>query len=245
VVVELWVVELLQHYVVLAIAELGGRNLWNVTVHESINTMEIARQLSGKTENKVLTLPAVKFEPWERSAIASMLFKPFQNNKAWEKFVRTLAKLCHKQETPQPKLVKQKKVDFVVYENNELSSSNKQKKSADGFEKSSLIQDYKTANEQLNALQRGQILEVQSQQPFPTVLLYLVCLLCIGNEELSYNRRMRHIPRKDVLRRHVETHFQLSKLGSGFQCCHPSCSGMLENMMHFKAHAFDVHRVSH
>jgi hypothetical protein len=32
-------------------------------LRESINTMEIARQLSGKAENKVLTLPAVKFEP--------------------------------------------------------------------------------------------------------------------------------------------------------------------------------------
>jgi hypothetical protein len=32
-------------------------------LHESINTMEIARQLSGKAENKVLTLPAVEFEP--------------------------------------------------------------------------------------------------------------------------------------------------------------------------------------
>jgi hypothetical protein len=32
-------------------------------LHESINTMEIARQLSEKAENKVLTLPAVEFEP--------------------------------------------------------------------------------------------------------------------------------------------------------------------------------------
>jgi hypothetical protein len=32
-------------------------------LHELINTMEIARQLCGKAENKVLTLPAVKFEP--------------------------------------------------------------------------------------------------------------------------------------------------------------------------------------
>jgi hypothetical protein len=136
-------------------------------------------------------------------------------------------------------------VDFVVCEDNKLLSPNKRKKSADGFEKSSLIQDCMIANEKLNALQRRQILDVQSQQPFPTVLLYLVCLLCKENEELSYNRRMCHIPQRDVLRRHVETHFQLSKLGSEFQCCHPSCSGMLENMMHFRVHAFDVHRVSH
>jgi hypothetical protein len=64
--------------------------------HESIDTMEIARQLCGKAANEVLTLPAVEFELRERSAIASMLFKPFQNDQARAKFVRTLAKLCHK-----------------------------------------------------------------------------------------------------------------------------------------------------
>jgi hypothetical protein len=50
--------------------------------YDLINTMEIARQLSGKAANKVLTLPAVKFELREQSAIASMLFKPIQNEKA-------------------------------------------------------------------------------------------------------------------------------------------------------------------
>jgi hypothetical protein len=67
--------------------------------HESINTIEIARQLSRKAATEVLTLPAVKFELRERATITGMLFKPIQNNKARIMFVRTLAQLCHKQET--------------------------------------------------------------------------------------------------------------------------------------------------
>jgi hypothetical protein len=77
------------------------------------------------------------------------------------------------------------------------------------------------------------------------VLPYPVCLICIGNEEFSYERRMRHIPRKDVLKKHVETHFRLPELQSGFACRHPSCSDMLFDSVHFKRHALDIHGVSH
>jgi hypothetical protein len=72
-------------------------------------------------------------------------------------------------------------VNFVVCDDTGLSSPNKQKKSANGFEKSSLSYDCEIANEELNALQRGQILKVQSQLLYPTGLLYPVCLLCIEN----------------------------------------------------------------
>ncbi|KAF2826068.1 hypothetical protein CC86DRAFT_294249 [Ophiobolus disseminans] len=44
--------------------------------HKSIDTIEIARQLSGKAATEVLTLLAVEFELRERATIASMLFKP-------------------------------------------------------------------------------------------------------------------------------------------------------------------------
>src|SRR5260221_2265369 len=43
--------------------------------HDLINTLEIAKQLSGKAVTKVLTLLTVEFKIRERAAIASMLFK--------------------------------------------------------------------------------------------------------------------------------------------------------------------------
>jgi len=47
-----------------------------------INTIKIARQLSGKGPTKVLTLPRVEFKLQERATIAKMLFIPFKNEKA-------------------------------------------------------------------------------------------------------------------------------------------------------------------
>lgn len=213
--------------------------------HESIDTIEIARQLSGKAAVEVLTLPAVEFELGERATISGMLFKPIQDDKARVKFVSTLAKLCRKQETRQPKAFKRKRVDLVPCEASGSSFSNQRKKGADGFEKTPLEQVCKVVKEELDAPRRENILEVGSRQLYPTVLPHPVCLICIGNEEFSYERRMRCIPRKDVLKKHVETHFRIAELQSEFPCRHPNCSDMLVDMMHFKRHALDVHGVSH
>jgi hypothetical protein len=213
--------------------------------HESIDTIEIARQLSGKAAVEVLTLPAVEFELRERATIAGMLFKPIQDDKARVRFVRTLARLCHKQETRQPKAFKRKNVDLVTHEANGSYLSNKRKKGTDGGEKSPLNQDCEIVNEELDVPRRENDLEVRSRQLFPTMAPHPICLICIGNEEFSYERRMRCIPRKDVLKKHVETHFRVAELQSAFQCRHPSCSDILVDMMHFKRHALDVHGVSH
>ncbi|KAF1343436.1 hypothetical protein EJ07DRAFT_149673, partial [Lizonia empirigonia] len=196
--------------------------------HESIDTIEIARQLSGKAAAEILTLPAVEFELRERATIAGMLFKPIQDDKARAKFA-----------------FKRKKVGLLACEANGSSFSNKRKKGTNGFEKSPLNQACEIVKEELDAPRREDILEVGSGQLYPTVLPHPVCLICIGNEEFSHERRIRHVPRKDVLKKHVETHFRLPELQSEFQCRHPSCSDMLVDMMHFKRHALDVHGVAH
>jgi len=49
--------------------------------HDSIDTIEISKQLSGRPAVDVLTLPPVEFELRERATIAGMLFKPFRNDK--------------------------------------------------------------------------------------------------------------------------------------------------------------------
>jgi hypothetical protein len=211
--------------------------------HDSIDTIEIAKQLSGKTAAEVLTLPVVEFELQERAIVAGMLFKPIQDDKSRIRFVRSLARVCRKQETQQRKAFKRKKANSVVCEANGSYSSNKRKRGGNYSEKSLLNQDSELAKNELNTLQHGKVFEVQSQQLFPTVLPHPVCLICIGNEEFSYERRIHHIPRKDVLKKHLETHFRLPEFQSAFQCCHPNCSNMLLDMRHFKRHAFDIHRV--
>jgi hypothetical protein len=91
-------------------------------------------------------------------------------------------------------------VNLVAGEANGLSYSNKQKKGTDN-------QDCAIAKEELDVPQHGNILEVQSRQLFPIVAPHPICLICIGNEEFLDERRMRCIPQKDVLKKHVEMHF--------------------------------------
>ena len=45
--------------------------------HESVDTLEVARQLSGLAASDILTLPVTDFELPERAAIAGIIFKPF------------------------------------------------------------------------------------------------------------------------------------------------------------------------
>ncbi|KAF2844512.1 hypothetical protein T440DRAFT_548498 [Plenodomus tracheiphilus IPT5] len=209
--------------------------------HESIDTIEIAKQLSGKAAAEVLTLPAIEFELRERATIAGMLFKPIQGDNSRVRFVRNLTDLCHKQETRKPKALKRKKVNSVLYEPTGSNYSNKRKTGADGIEKSSPDQDGEIARDERDAPQREKFLD----GGYPVKLPHPVCLICIGNEEFSYARRMRRISRKDVLKKHVENHFRLPELQSGFPCRHPSCSDVLVGMMQFKRHALDIHGVSH
>tara|TARA_R110002003_G_scaffold2468_2_gene24368 strand:+ start:676 stop:1506 length:831 start_codon:yes stop_codon:yes gene_type:complete len=149
--------------------------------HESIDTIEIARQLSGMAAAEVLTLPAVEFEVQERATIAGMLFKPIQDDKARVRFVRTLARLCHKQETRQPKAVKRKQVSLVSCEANGLSFSNKRKKGIHGVEKRPMHQDCEVAKGEFDAPNCGNVLEIRSRQLFPIVAPHPMCLICIGN----------------------------------------------------------------
>ncbi|KAF9733739.1 hypothetical protein PMIN01_08082 [Paraphaeosphaeria minitans] len=49
----------------------------------------------------------------------------------------------------------------------------------------------------------------------------------MGKGELSYEWRMRHIPRKDVLKKHIMVHFKDAQYQGEFECRHPSCSEKL------------------
>ncbi|KAF2194702.1 hypothetical protein K469DRAFT_547808 [Zopfia rhizophila CBS 207.26] len=189
--------------------------------HDSVDTTEIARQLSGNATIEVLTLPTVEFEIRERATIAGMLFKPFKNNHA--------------------RINKRKKTinSFNDTSNNpthgRMASDRVPQKTQGG----------ETVKLEPDASETDEVEAVQCLHPYPMVLPHPVCLICIGNDEFSYEKRMRPKPRKDVLKKHVETHFQLPEYQKEFECRHPKCSAQLENMVHFKRHAYEIHGVSH
>jgi hypothetical protein len=219
--------------------------------HESVDTIEIARQLSRNTATDVLALPTVEFEIRERATVAGMLFKPFTNDKARTKFIHALARLCRRQETPKRRVLKRNQPDFVMFQANDTPYRNKRKKidatltNVSNNRKSPEHQHSQTVKLELSTFEADDNELVECPHLYPTVLPHPVCLICIGNDEFMYERRMRPIPRKDVLKKHVESHFRLPEFQSGFQCRHPRCSELLVDIKHFKRHAFDVHKVSH
>ena len=78
------------------------------TFHNSIDAIEIDKQLSGKPATEILTLSTPEFGRQERGTVANMLSKPFKNDQACVRHIRTLTRLCCLQETPRPKACKRK-----------------------------------------------------------------------------------------------------------------------------------------
>lgn len=213
--------------------------------HDSIDTIEIARQLSGKAAVEVLTLPTVEFELRERATIAAMLFKTIENDNTRVKFVHALARLWGLRETSRPKASKRTETDFVVFESHGVSSPTKRKKTAGGLERCLPTHDGKVVKPEPNALECEDIVEIESRHPYPTVPPHPVCGFCYGNKQFSYERRMKVWPRKDVRKKHVDTHFRNPKYQGEFDCPYPDCSSKLNGKMHFRRHSLDVHRIPH
>jgi hypothetical protein len=208
------------------------------TFHDSIDTIEIAKQLSGKAATEVLTLPTIEFELQERASTANMLFKPFESDRARVRFISTLARLCHLQETRNPKALK-RKMDFI--EDCVSSSLPKHKKNIDSSSTKPIGPGSSFVKYELPTPDE----EVVEIHQYPKKLPHPVCLLCLGNKEFSYERRMRHIPRKDVLKKHIKSHFKDLEYQGEFECRHPACSVWLDGMEHFMRHALDEHGAFH
>jgi hypothetical protein len=76
--------------------------------------------------------------------------------------MRTLARLCYRQETRLPQAFKRKRVGLVICKANSLSFLNKRKKSTANVKRSPRNLDYNIVIEEVNLLQRENFLEVQS-----------------------------------------------------------------------------------
>lgn len=213
--------------------------------HDSVDTIEVARQLSGKAATDVLTLPATDFELSERAAIAGMIFKPFPNENARIKFPWMLARLCQLQETRQSKPLKRDLNRFAEEESGLTESPSSRRREDDhGLELLS------TGNRRSQAVPQHMCGSTNSNEKnyhhtFPIILDQPACLICIGNTQFIYERRLRHIARRDLLNKHLETHFRSKTYQKPSKCRHPRCCAILQDKQDFKRHALDVHRVTH
>lgn len=241
--------------------------------HDSIDTIEITKQMSGHAAADILTPPAIEFELQERAAIANMLFTPIQDDTTRVKFVCALIKLCRRQETRQFKASKRKDTEWDAYADGNSSKRIKIGRISDkGLQDSDPLQHVlqpkaskrkniewdngnsstQTEVSRISAKglrdsespQRITTVETQSLPDFPIRSPYPLCLICVGNEEFTYERRLKTW-RKDSLKRHIKVHFEEPKYQGEFECRHPSCSEKLDGIEHFMRHALDEHGVCH
>jgi hypothetical protein len=83
---------------------------------------------------------------------------------------------------------------------------------------------------------------------YPVVCQKTQCVLCIGNERLSYEQRTRTFKRVSHMWDHVEDVHLLCKVPveEPIICQHPVCKAgglVLNNVMHFKNHVATVHKI--
>jgi hypothetical protein len=89
-----------------------------------------------------------------------------------------------------------------------------------------------------------------SQPPdeFPVVCKKTQCIICIGNERLSYEQRTRTFKRVSNMWDHVEdVHLSKEPAKQRIICDHPVCKAqglVLDHVMHFKNHVARVHKIN-
>ncbi|KAI9729334.1 MAG: hypothetical protein M1818_008541 [Claussenomyces sp. TS43310] len=82
--------------------------------------------------------------------------------------------------------------------------------------------------------------------PLPLVCKKTQCIICLGNDRLTYKRRTHTFSTPEKMMNHVESHLQHVSPSQRILCPHPTCrSGglVLNNLMHFKNHVAVVHAI--
>ncbi|KAI9861117.1 MAG: hypothetical protein M1813_005546 [Trichoglossum hirsutum] len=176
------------------------------------------------------------------------------------KFIRNLAGLCQRQESRWSAASHYQKLQLNRFKDDEakklkgvLGRKQKLSETGDGdARKSSRL--LKVAFDDAENIQQPQdkpctILPVQYdnvgiiQNPYSMVFTYLICLICIGNEQLSYAERMHLFKRKYTLQKHLNVHIQQGVFDMEFECKHAYCSERVLGITLFKNHAARVHQV--
>lgn len=174
-----------------------------------------------------------------------MLFKVIENDRTRVKFAHTLARLFPLQETRRPKAKKRLEASSIIMESHGTLSPCKRKKTCESRQSCLPNHDHIGVKQEPKAYDYEDVVAVVSRQLYPTVPPHPVCGICIGNERFSYERRMKRWERKDVLNKHVDTHFRDPAYQGDFICRYPGCFSKLLGIMHFKRHSLDVHQVAH
>jgi len=234
--------------------------------HDSIDTIEVNKQLDGVTAADILIQPTIQYELRERATIAKLLSQSFDKLdeeralKIRAKFIRNLARLCQRQESRWSAALHHQKLQLNRFKGGEAEKlkgapgrKRKLSETGDGDARKS-PRLLKVAFDDAENVHQPQdktrtILPVQDdsvgiiQNLYPMVFTYPVCLICIGNEQLSYAERMRPFKRKYTLQKHLNAYIQQGVFDMEFECKHAYCSERVFGITLFKNHAARVHQV--
>jgi hypothetical protein len=209
--------------------------------HDSIDTIEIAKQLNGKEAREAIMLPAIEFEFPERGIIAALLFKPASTEQIRIKFVYAMARLFKLRETRSSKATK-RTATKTISRTCGSSTSARPTEIAPSPKKRKTSLDGKLLEQGRELSGYEDMMDVQLRYLYPIVPGYQVCGFCYGNKQLSHEGRTKRWPRKDVLRKHVNTHFRDDECR---RCPFPSCHVFLGGEEHYWRHSLEVHNVAH
>lgn len=210
------------------------------TFHDTIDEIEINRQLNGIAVPEILMRPAAQYELRERASIVKLL--PVSLNDLEEpealrvriKFVHKLAGLCHRQESRKYVPVKR----LVPSDDVQGSKRLQRSKIDDSAEPCSASAAHNSVIIKLEDVE-------VADEAYPMRFEHSICLICIGDEQKSREEHLRPFARKDSMKRHLNLHVKHGVFENKFQCKHPKCSVWLETVQHFMNHAATVHNVWH
>jgi hypothetical protein len=193
--------------------------------HDSIDTIEINKQLDGITAADILTQPTLQYELRERATVAKLLSQPLDvlsEERALKirlKFIRNLARLCQLQESRRYAASHQKKLQLNRFEDGEIKELKRKRKLSEtgdddvrksprllkaAFDDTENVQEPRGKAPAFSPVQDNDVRIIQNL--YPMEFVYPVCLICIGDEQLSYAERMRPFRRKYTLQKHLNTH---------------------------------------
>lgn len=187
--------------------------------HESVDTLEVAHQLSELAASDILTLPVTDFKLPERAAIAGMIFKPFPDERTHIEFPRLLVRLCQSQETRYQTTLKLKRgldqlgQGEMIHDESRLPSNGNKQRAKHLPLEGRHSKDMTQISTGCTTSYTG-----DNRAGYPIILNQRVCLICIGNAQYTRERRLQHIPRRDLLNKYLKFHFRSKTYQRPFQC---------------------------
>lgn len=208
--------------------------------HNQIDAYDIKRQ-HGSGYHDLPSRTVIRHEFQERTTITDMLSHSLIDLKDVDalslrtKFIDNLTRYCAKQESRRLEtfdvLKKKKRVTTGHHDSPmiELLRTNDDSNSEDSQEQFPHTSDAKATDD----------------AHFPLTFTGSVCLICIGNEELSTSKRCRPFANRYTLQNHIDSHIRLGVFKVSFECKHPHCQTWIEGVNHFMNHAARAHNVQH